>query len=57
MDSKMVSVIKMMPWCFCVSLKEQPQIEIVFTVKPKSPGVRELIREGIKAIREEFFRL
>ncbi len=37
--------------------KEQPQIEIVFTVKPKSPGVRELIREGIKAIREEFFRL
>lgn len=30
--------------------KQQPQIEIVFTVGPKSPGLIGLAREGIRAI-------
>lgn len=30
--------------------KQQPQIEIVFTVGPKSPGLIGLAREGIKAV-------
>ncbi len=30
--------------------KQQPQIEIVFTTEPKSPGVFELAREGIRTI-------
>lgn len=37
--------------------EEHPQLEIVFKKRPKSPGVRELIREGIGTAWREICKL